>query len=35
VAFPKSTRKEIIEAENNPDLYILEERSSNRSRKLY
>ncbi|MEP0265148.1 GH-E family nuclease [Dokdonia sp.] len=29
-----STRKEIIEAENNPDLYILEERSSNRSRKL-
>ncbi|MEM6685957.1 MAG: GH-E family nuclease, partial [Bacteroidota bacterium] len=28
------TRKQIIEAEQNPDLYILEERSSNRSRRL-
>lgn len=28
------TREQIIEAENNADLYIIEERSSNRSRKL-
>lgn len=28
-----STRKEVIEAENNPDLYQIEDRSRNRSRK--
>jgi hypothetical protein len=28
-----STRKEVIEAENNPDLYQYEDRSSNRSHK--
>lgn len=29
----KSTRKQVIEEENNPDLYQLEDRSSNRSHK--
>ena len=28
-----STRPEVIEAENDPDLYQLEDRSSNRSHK--
>lgn len=28
-----STRKEVIESENNPDLYQLEDPHSNRSRK--
>lgn len=28
-----STRKEVIQAENNPDLYQYEDRSSNRSHK--
>ena len=30
----RRSREEIIELENNPSLYVLEERSSNRSRKL-
>ena len=30
-----STRAEVIEAENNPDLYQLEDRSSNRSHKYW
>lgn len=28
-----STRKDVLEAENNPDLYQIEDPSSNRSRK--
>ena len=31
---PGSTRKEVIEAENDPSLYHLEDRSNNRSHKF-